>query len=199
MGEETRPLRRNTSLDFVGIARLKAEQKRQLADFERWAAQKSWARIHHSHYDWWMFPIPAPSSDGLKWTVYAGDIAELKADEAYQRDYLRGVELLMASWGWDLGAQDFLPDPHPDQRWQDWPVRLYKAAVSLQAFGFDAHFASVKKYALLLIERGVGMEWNRRNLAVFFTEGKDPYKQTRGAISTAWAAGPGWVGSDLMH
>ena len=121
-----------------------------------------------------MFPIP--SSDGLTWTVYAGDIAELKADDAYLRDYLRGVALLMASWGWDLGAQEFLPDPTPAQRWQDWPFRLYKAAVSVQAFGFDAPFVSVKKYALLLIGRGVSMKYNGRDLAVFFTEGRDPYQ-----------------------
>lgn len=168
--------KRNTSPDFVGVAQLKASQRRQLEDFERWAANGQWAQIHHRHYDWWMFPIPAPSSDGLKWTVYAGDIAELKADEAYVRDYLRGVALLMAAWGWDLGAQDFLPDPGPDQKWQDWPVRLYKAAVSVQAFGFDAPVASLKKYAPLLIGRGVGMEWNGKNLAVFFTEGRNPYK-----------------------
>lgn len=176
MAEQTRRLRRNTSPEFVGIARLKAEQKRQLDDFERWAGRKDWARIHHSHYDWWMFPLSAPSSDGLKWTVYAGDIAELKEDEAYLRDYLRGVALLMASWGWDLGAQDFLPHPDPDQRWQDWPVRLYKAAVSVQSFGFDEQFASLKKYALLLIRRGVSMKYNGRDLAVFFTEGRDPYQ-----------------------
>lgn len=91
--------KRNASPDFVGIARLKADQRRQPDEFERWAANGQWGRIHHSHYDWWMFPIPAPSSDGLKWTVYAGDIAELKADEAYVRDYLRGVALLMSSWG----------------------------------------------------------------------------------------------------
>lgn len=175
MEEETKPLRRNTSPDFVGVARLKADQKRQLGEFEQWAARKNWARIHHSHYDWWMFPLSAPSGHGLMWTVYAGDIAELKEDEAYLRDYLRGVELLMASWGWDLGAQETLPDHGPDQRWQDWPVRLYKAAASVQAFGFDAQFASLKKYALLLIEQGVSMRWNGRDLAVFFTEGRDPY------------------------
>lgn len=176
MKEEEKPLRRNTSPEFVGIARLKAEQKRQLDDFERWAARNDWKQFHHSHYDWWMFPLSTPSGYGLKWTVYAGDIAELKEDGAYLRDYRRGVALLMASWGWDLAAQEFLPDPGPDHQWQDWPVRLYKAAVSLQAFGFDAQFASLKKYALLLIGRGVGMTWNGRDLAAFFTEGKDPYQ-----------------------
>ena len=99
MKEGKQPLRHNTRLDFVGVVRLKADQKRQLEDFERWAAQKDWKQFHHSHYDWWMFPIPAPSNFGLAWTVYAGDIAELKEDDAYLGDYLRGVELLMASWG----------------------------------------------------------------------------------------------------
>jgi len=176
MEEKGRLLRRNTSPDFVGITRLKADQKRQLEDFERWAANGQWGQIYDSHYDWWMFPVSAPSSGGLMWTVYAGDIAELKEDGAYVRDYLRGVELLTASWGWDLGAQDYLPDPGPDQKWQNWPVRLYKAAASVQAFGFDAPLASLKKYALLLIGRGADMEWNGRDLAVFFTERRDPYK-----------------------
>lgn len=69
-----------------------------------------------------------------------------------------------------------MPDPGPDQKWQDWPVRLYKAAASVQAFGFDAPFASLKKYALLLIGRGIGTGWSGRDLAMFFTEDRDPYK-----------------------
>ena len=43
--EEATRLKRNTSPDFVGIARLKADQKRQFGDFERLAANGQWARI----------------------------------------------------------------------------------------------------------------------------------------------------------
>ena len=82
-------LRRNTSPEFVGIARLKAEQRRQLGDFERWASQNNWKQPPDSHYDSWMFPVSHPSGYGLKWTVHAGGIAKLKADNAYQRDHLR--------------------------------------------------------------------------------------------------------------
>ncbi len=176
MEEETKRLRRNTSAEFVGIEQIKAKQKQQLADFERWANRQEWQMIHHNHYDWWMFPVSHPSGFGLEWTVYAGDITELKQDKDYLRDYLRGVELLMASFGWDLQAQGFLPDPKPDQRWQNWPVRLYKAADSVQSFGFDEQYASIQKYALSLIQQGVSMRYNDKNLAVFFTEGKDPYQ-----------------------
>ena len=96
--------------------------------------------------------------------------------DAYLRDYLWGVEMRLASWGWDLEAQALLPNPGLDQHWQDWPVRLYKAVDSVQSFGFDAPFTSLKKYALLRIGRGVSFCYNGRDLAGFFTEGRDPYK-----------------------
>ena len=99
-----------------------------------------------------------------------------EVDDAYQRDSLWGVEMRLASWGWDLEAQALLPNPGLDQHWQDWPVRLYKAVDSVQSFGFDAPFTSLKKYALLRIGRGVSFCYNGRDLAGFFTEGRDPYK-----------------------
>ena len=41
-----------------------------------------WRRFHISHYDWWTFPIDRPSQHGLRYTVYADDVARLKADMA---------------------------------------------------------------------------------------------------------------------
>lgn len=64
-----------------------------------------------------MFPIDRNSGgQGAKWTVYAGDVEELKRYLYFMRDYLRGFELLMAAWGWVLSAAGLLPDSSPDQR-----------------------------------------------------------------------------------
>jgi len=53
-----------------------------------------------------MFPIDEPSRYGHAWVVYDGDVAELMRDEAYIRNYLRGVELLALSWGWNMNKKE---------------------------------------------------------------------------------------------
>lgn len=167
----------NDSPQFAGLDAIKTAQREQLAKFEAAASRGRWKDIHHDHYDWWMFPVDSPSSHGLKWTVYAGDIDELEHDSTFLRDYRRGVELLMLAWGWDLDRQEFVPDPAPGQEWQQWPVRLYKAAYSLWLFGFATEFASLRKYALALMERGEDFGYGHRDLGVFFTQGLDPYNR----------------------
>lgn len=170
-------LKRNTGHDFAGLDGVKARQREQLNKFERWAAKGDWGRFHGSHYDWWMFPIDRTSGgEGAKWTVYAGDVEELKGDPDFVRDYLRGVELLMAAWGWDLSAAALLPGPSPDQRWQHHPVRLFKAARSLRLFGFETEFASLKKYAQILMDQGEAMFYGGHDLRWLFTTGVDPEK-----------------------
>lgn len=166
----------NTNAEFVGIEQIKAKQKWQLDLFEEWASKDEWMQFHYSHYDWWMFPINRASGYGFIWTVYEGDIFELKQDEVYITNYIRGVELLATSWGWDLFRHDYILNPHRDQTWQNWPVRLYKVALSVQLFGFDDYFNSFKKYALDLMQRGEAMTYNGNDLSWLFTTGVDPYK-----------------------
>lgn len=161
-------MKRNRHPDFIGIEAIKAKQKWQLDRFEQWAAAGDWRELHRAHYDWWMFPIDAPSSYGFVWTVYEGDIAELKKDVNYIQNYLRGVELLALAWGWHLTEQAFVASPASDQRWHDWPIRLYKCAKSLQLFGFVAEFESMKKYAQHLIRQGKNMVYNGRDLSELF-------------------------------
>jgi hypothetical protein len=167
----------NTSPHFVGIAQLKAKLKWQLDIFESWAQRGEWMQMHNAHYDWWMFPIDSPSAYGLTYTVYEGDIAELKLDAQYLRNYLRGAQLVAAGWGWDLDAADHLPNPAADQRWQHWPVRLFKAARSLQLFAYSDYFESLKKYALELMGAGEVMEYNGHDLSWLFTTGIDPRRK----------------------
>lgn len=46
----------------------------QNAEFVKWDAAKNYYRIHHSHYDWWAFPIDEISSYGDKYQVLEKDI-----------------------------------------------------------------------------------------------------------------------------
>jgi hypothetical protein len=124
--------RQNKHPGFVGIPELKRRQAEELARFEVWAARGDWHAIHRAHYDWWMFPIDETSQHGAPYTVYAGDIVELKQDPVYVRNYLRGVTLLALAWGWDLKERCPVARPQPGQAWSDWPIRLYKAGRSLQ-------------------------------------------------------------------
>jgi hypothetical protein len=167
-------MRYNTDRSFAGVPAFKARHAEQVADFERWAAVGDWEHFHRSHYDWWAFPIDWRSAYGLKWTVYEGEIAELNADPEFVRRFLRGEELLAASWGWDLGKADYLPSPARGQSWHQWPVRLYKAALSARLFGHADIFESWKKYALILMNQGEVFEYNGHDLTWLFTTGVDP-------------------------
>ncbi len=154
-------MKRNTDPSFVGVEGIKQKQQWQLGLFQRWADRGEWLSIHQNHYDWWMFPIDEPSKFGFMWVVYEGDIAELKQDDRYIQNYLQGARLLARSWGWDVDKQDYILDPQPDQRWQHWPIRLYKCSKSLKLFGFDAYFESMKHYANDLMQAGEDMRFGR--------------------------------------
>jgi hypothetical protein len=161
-------MRYNTDPHFVGYEVLKSRQREQLDSFEAWAINNRWGSFHVNHFDWWMFPIDEPSRFGYAWTVYEGDVAELMNDEAYIRNYLRGVELLSLSWGWGLYNRNYVAGPQGDQSWQGWPIRLYKASKSLKLFGFDHLFESLRTYANDLMDNGESMEYNGRNLGLLF-------------------------------
>jgi hypothetical protein len=165
-------LPRNQHPSFVGLGELKRKQADHLARFERLAAAGDWQAIHRDHYDWWMFPIDEHSQHGAAYVVYPGDIAELKRDPEYVRSYLRGVELLALAWGWELGARRPVAQPAPGQAWSHWPIRLYKAARSLQLFGFADEFESLKAFALELLARGESLRYGKDDLGLLFTTGR---------------------------
>jgi hypothetical protein len=165
-------LRRNTHPRFVGLAELKRKQAETLARFETRAASGDWNAIHRDHYDWWMFPIDEASQHGAAYVVYAGDIADLKDDPIFVRNYLRGVELLALAWGWNLAERQPVAPPQPGQAWSNWPIRLYKAARSLQLFGFTDAFESLRTFALELLGRGVSLRYGKDDLAALFTHGR---------------------------
>ena len=39
------------------------------------------------------------------------------------RRCIRGVELLAASWGWDVLKTSEIDEPKPRQSWHQWPIR----------------------------------------------------------------------------
>jgi hypothetical protein len=56
----------------------------------------------------------------------------------------------------------------PDQRWQNWPIRLYKASKSLKLFSFENQFESFRAYARDLMQKGKDMTYNDRDLSLLF-------------------------------
>ena len=165
-------LRRNVDAKFVGIAELKRRQAEQLAAFEQWSASGNWQAIHSAHYDWWMFPIDETSQHGAAYTVYAGDIEELKRDPVFVKNYLRGAELLALAWGWNLASRSYVANPQRGQAWSHWPIRLYKAARSLQLFGYTDAFESLKMFALDLLNKRESFQFGGSDLSVLFTQGR---------------------------
>lgn len=163
-------MRKNTHPDFVGIEGLKREHANQIEKFQAWANSNAWQQFHHSHYDWWAFPIDKPSSYGEKYTVYRGDIHLLNQDNEFVDKHELGLKLVALSWGWDITTAQEMTESAPYQSWQDWPVRLYKMAYSAKLFERTESFESLKKYALILMGRGVVFSYGRHDLTWVFKE-----------------------------
>lgn len=163
-------MRSNTSTEFVGLENLIKRQNLQIMQFEEWAKNREWSSFHAAHYDWWMFPIDQPSRLGFAYTVFEAEIVNLKKDNNFIRNYIRGVELLLLSWGWDLYNVCEIVDPDPDQYWQQWPIRLYKCAQSLKLFDFEKELRSVMSYGKLLIDRGEDFSFRGKDLSTLFMD-----------------------------
>jgi len=151
---------------FVGIDEMKELHKTQLEKFETAAEKQDWNQIHDTHYDWWMFPINEISKFDWKYSVNKEDIEQLRLDSDYMQEYRRGVKLLLLSWGWDINSRKLIEDPNVNrgQKWANWPVRLYKAGRSLQLFGEDELFQSVKDFTLSLKKRDVSLVFRDRHV-----------------------------------
>ena len=147
---------------FVGIKRLKEKHKEQLNKFESWAEENNWLAFHEAHYDWWMFPIDQPSRLGFAYTVQQADVDKLMQDAEFMRNYLRGVELLLLSWGWDLKNKCLILSPVENQSWHNWPIRLSKCAQSLELFNCSEALDSVLTYGKYLLS--IGTDFTFRNV-----------------------------------
>lgn len=153
---------------FVGLKRLKEKQKEQLLAFEKWADEGNWLAFHEAHYDWWMFPIDQPSRLGFAYTVNHDAIENLMNDQEFMSNYIRGVELLLLSWGWKLYEKSLVPNPEEHQSWHDWPIRLSKCAQSLELFGCTETYQSVVAYGRYLLSKGIDFTFRNKDLSERF-------------------------------
>jgi hypothetical protein len=150
--------------EFIGLEELKNKNYDQVEAFQYFIFKRDFNSFHGSHYDWWAFPITAKSSYGYKYAIDPVEAELLKKDEVYMKQYLYGVKFLAFAWGWDILNADYIAKPFKDQCWSDWPIRLYKAAMSLDILrkcetrnDFDEkifiYLKSLKKYAKILIKK----------------------------------------------
>jgi len=153
-------MHRNTNREFVGIPALTQQHHEQVVAFRQWAGRGDWSKFHREHYDWWAFPISKPSKYGSKYVVYSGDVAELNANPQFVHDYVDGVQLVAASWGWDVYAGAYIANPAPGQAWANWPIRLSKMLRSTAYFGQPALAQPLRHYEQSLIAQGTSMVYN---------------------------------------
>jgi len=84
------------------------------------------------------------------YTVFQDDIVDLKNDEKFMKRYREGIKLLILAWGWDIEKKEFVQSPQNGQKWQQYPIRLYKAAKSALLFGEDDYFESMRLFVVQL-------------------------------------------------
>lgn len=117
-------------------------------------ATKNYYRIHHSHYDWWAFPINETSSHGDKYQVMDKDVDLFKGNPQFVKALRSNAILVCKAWGYNLEEGVLYKNVTPDQKWQGWPIRLYKMSRSLELFQqIDLH-ANAVKYGISLIDKG---------------------------------------------
>jgi len=150
--------------EFVGVSAIKELNLSQLEEFRDWASTGNWGKFHSSHYDWWAFPIDAPSSYGFKYCLTPQSVAALSKDESFIASLRESATLLMLSWGWEIFKSKLVDEPQPDQSWANWPIRLAKCIRSLNLFGQGDIVQSARSFATLLESQGVSFEYMGRNL-----------------------------------
>lgn len=158
--------------EFVGIELLKQKQADQVKIFEEWAENGDWAEFHRNHYDWWTFPIDAPSSFGFKYTLDQNSLAQLRQDQEFLESLAKAATLLLRSWGWDIARSEHLASTAPDQGWANWPIRLSKCNRSLKLFGLIEMANSTALYA----------QWLKANGESFLYQGRDLFEEIQGSI-----------------
>jgi len=150
--------------EFVGIQALKELQANQVELFRTWAKGGHWEAFHANHYDWWTFPIDAPSSFGFKYTLDESSISELSQDEEFLASLRKATELLLSSWGWDSTRNQPMQHPAKGQAWANWPIRLAKANRSLVLFKQADLVESTRALAKALEAQGYSFEYSGRDL-----------------------------------
>ena len=158
--------------EFIGCEKLVERHRNQITSFRQWASASDWNSFHHNHYDWWAFPITAPSSYGHMFSVSAESVAHLKADKDFIVELAEGAQLLLQSWGWNYETNRPIDHPTTGQSWANWPIRLYKCWKSMRLLGCEAEEKACYKYAQWLKSNGISFEYGGRDLYEKFVTGQ---------------------------
>jgi hypothetical protein len=166
------PIPEEDHQEFVGIELLKSAHKSQIENFRLWARAGDWMAFHDNHYDWWAFPITAPSSHGYKYSLSKSSIERLKGDVEFMKELSGGAQLLLTSWGWDFKTNQPIVNSSAGQSWANWPIRLYKCWKSMRLFNCLAEEKACFEYAKWLNNHGHSFEYLGRNLFDKFVTGQ---------------------------
>ena len=147
---------------------IKEECIHQSLQFINWDKNQKYSNFHSSHYDWWAFPVDKPSSYGEKYQITSEERSKLLLDQAFLNALRTNAILVCRSWGYDLENGKNLTTLTKEQRWQRWPIRLYKMSCSLELFQQrDLHMNSIK-YGMSLIKKGEKFMYMGRHLDEYF-------------------------------
>lgn len=125
----------------------------QIVKFRTWAKTRSWSSFHNGHFDWWAFPYDRSSSGrGDKYKLTPSEVLSLKQNPAFIKEYREGVQLLLASWGYDVnkGSNGQLVDNGGKYAGGTRDIRIWKILKSLKLFGERDLFDRVNTYAAMV-------------------------------------------------
>eukprot|EP00727_Mastigamoeba_balamuthi_P006329 m51a1_g2316 hypothetical protein (205) ;mRNA; r:484408-485209 len=167
----------------AALQKLIRKQCDQVDHFERWAEEHKWLTFHKSHFDWWVFPTDEPSSKRSEsqnantrgsqdkgkadeYVLTKDMVAEVRENEDEYADLLysveRAVELVCRAWGWEVldARESTMPEVEAGQRWDNWPVRLYRMGVVCLLLGRLDLYRSLRTYAETLSRRGQSLDFH---------------------------------------
>lgn len=81
--------------------------------------------------------------------------------------------MVCRAWGWDLNEGKKIVTKDKDQKWQNWPIRLWKMSVSLELFQQKDLLVNVVKYGNGLVEDKEHFMFRKRDLSIFFKDRKE--------------------------
>ena len=64
-------------MKYIGNEKLIELNEAQILKFEQYTKNKEWNKFHHTHYDWWAYPINEPSRFGEMYQLKQENIDEL--------------------------------------------------------------------------------------------------------------------------
>lgn len=139
----------------------------QNRQFMEWKSLQLYNKFHSSHYDWWAFPINQLSSYGAKFKVDIHDRIQFMKNEQFIKALRSNAVLVCLSWGYDLVKGEEIKIRTKDQKWQNWPIRLYKMACSLEYFQqLDLHENAIK-FGCSLLSKGYQLRY-KKDLSGYF-------------------------------